>query len=302
MLGPEAVGKTTLLAIMYDSMTKMPCGWGLTANGDTSRELQEAFTSIYSQLDDSGNFSGISGLLAGTEGVRERIFYLSHGSEREVELKIYDIAGGLLTKGNEADPAYQEFMQKLREADVIINVVDGTSIMTHCARDEQPGEYIDVNNPQIVTSILEEAFNGTAKKRLIIFAITKCELWMKEEKKIKEMLNKFEKLHRHVLNFIKRTTNTNGVLIPVKTLGNVTFSHCDKGKPYFVKYGDYAPEFVDKILTYSLFFILSTTIDQQRSGLTKMWHTVTGKEKKIQSTRGCLHNSFGGDNYRMYIK
>ena len=75
MVGPDGVGKTTLLATMYHELLSMDnlSGFQFAANEDTHHDLQEAYQKL-STIMTQPTFIPTGSLLKGTAGIIERQF------------------------------------------------------------------------------------------------------------------------------------------------------------------------------------------------------------------------------------
>ncbi|HDN27222.1 MAG TPA: hypothetical protein ENG03_09040 [Thioploca sp.] len=267
MLGPEAVGKTTLLATMYNELAKIETtehGFHFAAANDTGVDLETAYQKL-SQIIEKQAYTHIGQLLPGTAGIIERQFEISFQDKKELDLSFYDIAGGLLL-AKEDNKDIKEFKGILAQAAVIINVIDGAALVE--------GSLLlsdSINQPTRVRDLLRPGFTQSKQKRLVLFVITKCETWLKDEQGQKKLQKAFETRHKPVLNFIEERSNVVGVLIPVKTLGCVEFSRIEgRGEDETIVFTrrphlEFSPEKVDQPLRYALAFALLQH-DKNRSG------------------------------------
>jgi hypothetical protein len=168
----------------------------------------------------------------------------------------------LIKTKEEDNPAdVTRFKSLLKEAIVIINVIDGAVLV-------QGSEFLNnrINNPYLIYELLSEALNDD-QEHLVLFVITKCEAFLKNSDGRKLLHDKFEERHKEVLNLIRDSHRKNvvGVLIPVKTLGCVEFSYIEnlgekeKEKLIFVRKPSlqFKPENIEQPLRYALAFALS---------------------------------------------
>ncbi|HIE01825.1 MAG TPA: ATP-binding cassette domain-containing protein, partial [Thiotrichaceae bacterium] len=130
MVGPDGVGKTTLLATMYHELSNLEAsqsGFELVASQDTHHDLQEAYqklTTIVTQP----TFTPTGPLLKGTAGLIERQFEMVFKGKKELDLVFCDIAGGII-RAAEGNRDFDEFKTRLKQAVVIINVIDGSALV-----------------------------------------------------------------------------------------------------------------------------------------------------------------------------
>ncbi len=247
MIGPDGVGKTTLLATMYHELSKIDnhFGFEFIANKDTQLDLQEAYQKLNSIIAQP-TFTPTGSLLKGTSGLVERQFEIRFMCRKELDLEFCDIAGGVLRAKTGQD--FEEFQEKLAQAIVIINVIDGSAFVKGAENKNDP--------QQIYDHLLPTLSNG--QNHLILFVITKCEAWLKTEHLKKKLEHVFETKYAMLLKYLNTLDNVAGILIPVKTLGCVEFTHVDHHRMIFVRKPNlqFKPEHIDQPLRYALAFAL----------------------------------------------
>lgn len=221
MVGLDGVGKTTLLSTMYHELSRIdnPAGFEVAASEDTHRDLHDAYKKLSTILAQP-TFTPTWPLLKGTAGIVERQFEILFKGKKELELVLCDIAGGLV-RAKEGNPDFDELKNKLEEAIVIMNVIDGSVLV-------EGDELLSIqkNDPaQIYKLLLPILRQG--KNYLILFVITKCEAWLKNDKTRKQLETAFETQYEMILKLIEGLDNVVGVLIPVKTMGCVEFTRID---------------------------------------------------------------------------
>ena len=252
MVGPDGVGKTTLLATMYHELSLMnnSSGFEFTANEDTRHDLQEAYQKL-SRIITQPTFTQTGSLLKGTAGIVERQFEILFKGKKELELAFCDIAGGLI-RSKENNPDFDDFKNKLKEALVIINVIDGSALV------EGNDELLNSKNDPIQVYDLLRSKLLDEQNVMLLFVITKCEAWLKNESRQKQLEAAFEKRYELILKLIGESENAVGVLIPVKTLGCVEFTHILEKEIIFVRKPNlqFKPENIDQPLRYALAFAL----------------------------------------------
>jgi GTPase SAR1 family protein len=261
MVGPDGVGKTTLLATMYHELSNLEdddnddqSGFELVASQDTHHDLQEAYqklTTIVTQP----TFTPTGPLLKGTAGLIERQFEMVFKGKKELDLVFCDIAGGII-QANEGNRDFDEFKTRLEQAVVIINVIDGSALVE--GNDSLSAKK---NNPRQIEKLLQPILTNP-QNHLLLFVITKCEAWLKNEKTQTLLERAFEKQYEMMLKWLKHVENVVAVLIPVKTLGCVEFtridSHGDEQEMVFIRKPNlrFCPENTDQPLRYALAFAL----------------------------------------------
>jgi len=206
MVGLDGVGKTTLLSTMYHELSRIdnPAGFEVAASEDTHRDLHDAYKKLSTILAQP-TFTPTWPLLKGTAGIVERQFEILFKGKKELELVLCDIAGGLV-RAKEGNPDFDELKNKLEEAIVIMNVIDGSVLV-------EGDELLSIqkNDPaQIYKLLLPILRQG--KNYLILFVITKCEAWLKNEKTRKQLETAFETQYEMILKLIEGLDNVVGVL------------------------------------------------------------------------------------------
>jgi hypothetical protein len=257
MVGPDGVGKTTLLATMYHELSILNAhrsAFELLASQDTHDDLQEAYqklTTIVTQP----TFTPTGPLLKGTKGLIERQFEIVFKGKKELDLIFCDIAGGII-QADESDYDFKEFKNRLEQAVVIINVIDGSTLI-------EGDDLLSAqkNNPRQIEKLLQPILTNQ-QNHLVLFVITKCEAWLKNETTKKRLEKAFETHYEIMLKWLKHVENVVGVLIPVKTLGCVEFtridSHGTEQQMIFMRKPNlkFRPENTDQPLRYALAFAL----------------------------------------------
>ncbi len=257
MVGPDGVGKTTLLATMYHELSciKNESSFELAASRDTHHDLQEAYNKL-STITAQPTFTPTGPLLKGTAGIVERQFEIWFNGNKELELVFCDIAGGLI-RAEKGHPDMDEFKNKLEESVVIVNVIDGSALVEG---DELL--FLRKNEPVQIHDLLRSPLINR-KNRLILFVITKCEAWLKNEKGRKRLEAAFETQYQIVLKLIEGFENVVAVLIPVKTLGCVEFTRIetkgDEKEIIYVRKPNllFQPVDTDQPLRYAIAFALA---------------------------------------------
>lgn len=283
MLGPNGVGKTTLLATMYQELLRLNENSSFTflADNDTGIELDNAFHML-SQIIRQPIHSRVEALLESTVGIHKRRFEIFLHGTKEFDFVFCDHQGAFVTEGKSGEADKQEFLAILQQATVVINVIDGAAMM---AGSEMFASKF--NRPTLVHNLLVNALNDE-QDHLILFVITKCEKWLKDPKGYQLLKEQFEKRHKPVLNLIqqhKAQNNVVGVFLPVKTLGCVEYSRVidydgpDETIEFTLKPGlSFEPMYIEQPLRYALAFILSE-YKRNLNVLDGIWWWWSGKDK-----------------------
>ncbi|NJO17823.1 MAG: NACHT domain-containing protein [Thioploca sp.] len=270
MLGPDGVGKTTLLATMYHqlSQTDNDSPFTLMATADTHQDLQAAYEKL-STIMTQPTFIPTGPLLKGTAGIIERQFQLLFNRKPELDLIFCDIAGGIL-RAEETNQDVIDFHNRLSQATVIINVIDGSALVegdSNLANSK--------NEPQLIYELLSSRLQADKQPHLLLFVITKCEAWLRNAESQQQLEHAFEIQYEAMIELLAEMTHTVAVLIPVKTLGCVEFTHIgyqnQVKEMIFVRKPNlpFQPDNTDQPLRYALAFALQQH-NQNRSKWNKL--------------------------------
>lgn len=257
MLGPDGVGKTTLLATMYHELSQIDNNspFTLMATADTHQDLRAAYEKL-STITTQPTFIPTGPLLKGTAGIIERQFHLLFNRKSELDFIFCDIAGGIL-RAEETNQDVIDFKTRLNQATVIINVIDGSALV-----EGDPTLANSKNEPQLIYELLSTLLQADKQPHLILLVITKCEAWLKNAATQQQLEQAFETQYEMMINCLQTMTNAVAVLIPVKTLGCVEFTHIDYQNPrkemIFVRKPNlpFQPNNTDQPLRYALAFAL----------------------------------------------
>ncbi|MDY6992809.1 MAG: hypothetical protein SVR94_09435 [Pseudomonadota bacterium] len=234
LIGPSGVGKTTLLTTMLQhGATSLE----LNPTPETQTELEQ-LEQQWLLIHQHANFKPLAPLLLPTSAPNRYSF-----AHKTLELIIEDTVGNQLNDN--------EFIPEIQSKTVIITVIDAAALM-----ETQP-------QPQAnsLLSVFQEALT-TSQKRLIIFALTKAETWLKTTSLSQQLHHAFEQHYQPVLAWLETTAHVVALYLPVNTLGCVEFSHIvghgRQQQLIFVKKANLScqPSRVEQVLCYSLAFIL----------------------------------------------
>ena len=270
MLGPDGVGKTTLLATMYQQLSQMDndSPFTLMATADTHQDLQAAYEKL-STIMTQPTFIPTGPLLKGTAGIIERQFQLLFNRKPELDLIFCDIAGGIL-RAEETNQDVIDFHNRLSQATVIINVIDGSALI-----EGDPNLASSKNEPQLIYELLSSRLQAEKQPQLLLFVITKCEAWLRNAESQQQLEQAFETQYEAMIALLAEMTHIVAVLIPVKTLGCVEFTHIgyqnQVKEMIFVRKPNlpFQPNNTDQPLRYALAFALQQH-NQNRSKWNKL--------------------------------
>ncbi len=283
MIGPNGVGKTTLLATMYNEHAYVNTSkFSFKPEGDTIENLRAAYEQL-EKLNDQTQNAPHTGLLPGEKGFVTHKFSIKFEKNRLIDLRFYDHKGGYLNQKKSELP--EEFLHAIKDSVTFFNVIEGGVLM-------EGDDYTNkcVNMPTVIKDYLEDALDDK-QKHLIVFVVTKCEKWLNSNRAGYDNLKrKFEVRHKPVLNAIRSRDNVVGVFVPVRTLGCVEFTEMvrtDNEPPYWKpcytrKPGKFEPKFVEQPLCYMVAFLLNQ-FHENRNIFSKFGWWVTKKNQRYIS-------------------
>ena len=262
MLGSRGVGKTTLLASVYNEFdsTVKNIGLTLTPTLETSSILQQRLSELKQQ---AGEFTATGGL-DGTNTPKDFIFNLGMiGSSPELTLVFKDFPGGFI-KNNPG-----EVKKFVDQADVILLAIDAPAMM------ESKGRWHEkINTPQIIADLFKQVLPNlqkTTKTKLLILVPVKCESYVQSDNDSKNLLRTLKDSYLSLLNLLKDDSLLDKIAVvvaPVQTLGNVRFTRIDidSDEPRFFfrkisQHVAYQPADVEQILRYTLSFVIKKYLD-----------------------------------------
>jgi len=260
MLGNTGVGKTTMLASMYDSLDDVVGNAALDIVAEdrgTSRVLAE-------YLSDLRGLTGElrSKPLPGTPDVREYVFDVGRrGKDPLFKIRFTDYPGRYFVQPDLASATEAERIQRaLTKADVVIVAIDAAALM------ERDGAYNEqFNTPKVVFDSIRTMLRVDTD-RLVILAPLKCEKYVGTPEGAFALEEKIRKFYQRLLNYMATPEideRVGCVLTPVQSIGSVAFNRIDTtaNPPEFVyvatgRGAPFAPKDTDQPLRYALKFIV----------------------------------------------
>jgi GTPase SAR1 family protein len=280
MLGPRGVGKTTLLASMYNEFDKTVTNINLTLTPSqaTSSSLQQRLAELKSQTEVFSATGGIDG----TNTPKNFDFELGMiGKQPELKLIFNDFPGGYIHD----NPA--QVQKYLDESDVIMLVIDTPAVM------ESKGIWHErINAPQTITDLFKRVTRNLTKTKLLLLVPVKCESYVQTDREAREMLTRLKDSYDPLLNLLKSDAVNGQIAVaftPVQTLGVVRFARIEmmlQGEPrfFFRKISPnavYSPQDVDQILRYTLGFSIKKYLDDMPT-LTKWFKSIFKMTKPFE--------------------
>lgn len=287
LLGASGVGKTSLLAAIYDQFDQIigQTNLQLTPEPKTRVILEERLKELKSIVGDG---------IRAKEGIRgsaePRNFLFDLGktgiSSSSLRLEFQDFPGGYIDSA--ATPEQKQSIEKfLKESAVVLIAIDTPALM------EQRGEWHKYrNNPEAIRNLFTKTYRDLNSPKLVIFAPIKCEKYVKTEKEANNLLRRVKEEYSTLLDFFHAEAllyNVAVVVTPVQTVGSVSLSSIkvENGKPifYFAKEDpdrQYEPKDSDQPLRYLLRFLLRLHLDNRRVPLIEPILSLFGKDAELE--------------------
>lgn len=281
MLGGRGVGKTSLLAAVYSQFENHVRELYLQLKPDmtTSMVLTEKKQDL-ERANDTITTVGVEGSV----DMRSYSFGLGFPFQKpEMTLYFRDYPGEWVWKKPD------QVIQYIRESDAIWLAIDSAALM------EKKGIYHqEVNRSDLIVEFFKHALEELPDdhKKLILLLPIKCESYMDDIDKIKNLRRAIEDKYGPLVEQIKKVDELGRrftvAITPVQTLGKVKYSHVvdpdELGNFKFVfvrtsKDHPYQPKHVEEVLRYSLPFLLRRYMESL-SFLDKVWNVLKGNPNK----------------------
>lgn len=131
----------------------------------------------------------------------------------DINIEFFDIPGSVI-QDNVANKVI-----KINNYDIIIIAIDTPYLM------ESPKESIGLerNNVYEIENLLLNLFdNGGKEPKMVIFMPVKCEKWFLSER-VEEIFERVTSVYKTSINILRRESKISMAIIPVQTIGNLTF-------------------------------------------------------------------------------
>lgn len=220
MMGPKAVGKTTVLTAVFNETQNsiMQTKLNLTAKGDTCSELTQRlhmlrgiFAKKYEIIDNPNGLAS-SGISA-TSYESRFDFGLGHiGQEPIIDLIIKDFPGEKVINEQQSD-----VIQFIKESQCVFIAIDTPHLM------EEAGRFNEVKNkPKVITHLFRDALSENSSEKLVILIPLKCEKYFNNGK-MSDVLDKVKESYGDLINLLSKKENICCCVSPILTLGDVEF-------------------------------------------------------------------------------
>lgn len=262
MLGATGVGKTSLMAALYNCSNNILAGTKLifSPNSATKERLESRLQKL-KELSDRNYFK----VDEGGESTAEQSLYTFNLSNLNsdkslIQFTFQDYPGGYHNeKTNEKIEHVENY---LTECTAVLIAIDSAAMM------EEQGKWNESNNhPQQILELFKRTYQNLDFPKLVIFAPVKCEAYMKDRESIDNLYSTTEASYKELIEFFHSPSLSNKVsfvITPVQTVGSIIFSYIkeiDGEAQFFYRkrnssLTDYHPQGGEEVLRYLLQFLL----------------------------------------------
>lgn len=266
MMGPKAVGKTTVLTAVFNETQHsiIDTSLNLTAKGDTNAELisrlhmLNAIFAKKKEIVDNSNLVQDAGIAASSTESRFDFAFGHLGKDPIIDLAVKDFPGEKVVKEQE------DVIRFIEDSHCIFIAIDTPHLM------ERNGEFNDVKNkPAQITNLFKKALSVIKSEKLVILIPLKCEKYFNEQR-MQEVLAKVLESYKELIGVLGNTGKICCCISPILTLGDVEFDSfsvvdgqvtlapdgCPAGVKYkYVGKGKYSPLFCSQPLYAMLSFV-----------------------------------------------
>lgn len=256
MIGPRGVGKTSMLAGMYDQFERTCKDLQLELSPDliTSQKLQDQVSKLKTQASES--YDATYGGIEGTSEEHEFKFEIGTiGEEPDIEIKFKDFPGGWLKEDNKLAKV-ADFIAK---SQMVLVAIDTPALM------ERNGKYNDeINATRQVCDFLKKIPQKLEHTKLILFVPIKCESYVQTDRDANNLMVKIQEAYDSSFRaFQTKEQKIITAITPIQTIGNIRFNVFTKNADgqilaKFKAYGDgsYKPQDVEQPLLFLLSFLI----------------------------------------------
>lgn len=309
MLGARRVGKTSMLASMYNSFSTVVAGTNLAMSKKGGKAIDDSLEHMKalfrkSNIMENDVVPGVSDF-SQTQGFDKIDFLLSIAGKKEKPrvIRFVDCSGEWINNRTKED----EVGEEIEKSEVVIIAIDTVLMM------EEEGKYNRLNAVQSVTEFIINNMNPDAminSKKMVLFVPMKCEKYYHQnnevgsafyQKRMQEINDRIKKEYAQLLNFLTSPNNkkyfTVGIL-PVITLGGIEFDEftsdandilTENIQYRYCKPLEFAPLFCDRPLIYSLLFVQKKIFDNYYA---KAYDANKGKKKLLATVAEWFQDKF----------
>lgn len=295
MLGSVGVGKTSLLASMYERFSHVigPVDLDIRADPDTSRSMN----STIATLKELPTAVRVTAGVPGTGKVRHYRFDIgARGRAAAFTLRFTDFPGAYMLPEHYADR--EKVQEALVSSDVLLVAIDTPAMIEHS------GRFHDIiNTPLTVLDEVKRLLVESAEPRLIILTLLKAESYLTSPAAIDKLAKLVTEKYRPLLDHIggEGVRHRVGcVLASVQTVGSVRLLSVDPANPrepifHYRATGigaSYDPVDTDQPLRYLLRFVINKYRADGRPLWRSIWERMNGVDGRLVAAvdtfaRGC---------------
>lgn len=275
MMGARRVGKTSMLASMYNSFSNVSAGTNLIMSKKGGVAIDQALAHMKALFNKqhmvNETVPGVSDFKQ-TQGFDKIDFQLTIAGKKSIKPKVIrfvDCEGEWFNSKTKEDDIGAE----IEKSEAVIIAVDTVLLM------EENGAYNDeLNAVQSVTEAIINYMNPDAllnNKKMVLFVPMKCEKYFHQnsdtksifyQKRMQAITDRIKEKYAQLFNFLTSPNNkkyfTVGIL-PVITIGGIEFdgftsenvTTTDSIQYRYCEPDRFEPKFCDRPLIYSLLFV-----------------------------------------------
>ena len=255
MLGPTAVGKTSLLAAMYDRFENSSKNLQLKPQDQTYNNLRRRLDELKKDL--VGDSIKVRGGVASDNQPRSYIFDFGEtGASPALSLHFQDYPGEYIN--NDKPEQINKVKNFIRESVAIIIPIDAAALI------EENGKHHEVEK---INNLCKDFCIDLKSPKLVILAPVKCEKYLDNPR---YLINKVRDGYSTLLNKLsgdKLVDKVAVVITPVATVGAVVFSRVEyeDNEPTFIfrklnPTDQYEPKYSEQPIRYLLKFLINLHI------------------------------------------
>lgn len=297
MLGCIGVGKTSLLAAIYDQFDQVI--------GKTNLQIQP--TDDASRIIIEQRLEELKSLVGNTIRVRDgilkstspRSFFFDlckTGLSASLRLQFQDYPGEYIDSQATVEQI-KTVENFIRESAAVLIAIDTPIMMEMKSKWHEK-----FNQPTRIRNLFKAAYQNLDSPRLVILAPVKCESYVQNDKDASELLACIREKYATLLDYFSNNEllpKVAVVVTPVQTVGSVFFSRVEiqNNEPcfYFIKHdpeSSYKPKDSEQPLRYLLRFLLRLHLEKRRvpilnSMLNRLGKDVAFKEAVLEFTGDC---------------
>lgn len=235
-VGMRGTGKTSLLASLYKELQEKSVDH-FFPEFKTRKRLSEKLTDMLSVFGTTEHIGVVAGALEATLTPQVHIFNaqydVANTNKRFIfPFKFTDIPG----EWYNVEEHQAEIKSYLTGSSISFLTIDAPALM------EGGAIHNLYNGPMMIQDLYKEAHSNLKDKHLVVIVLSRCERFMQDSAKRKELYKKVEAGYGPFATSLRN----NGVTVfsvAVQTLGGVIFRrYNDKNEPVFIKIGEYAPK------------------------------------------------------------